>query len=144
MHTCDAILSLVIRAYKFKVSSSTDFSFCTYIFPSLCIARGCLFQEIKFFYILLNVTLFIRSQSFISLPIVSALASELNQNKEKEKLAISLLRPFLCIPFFNQRSHVHIQFGRSPIHDKLKVIIKISSTKPEPSLYAQYYRTVCL
>ena len=89
--------------------------------------------------------MFIGSQSFISLPsfmFVSAVVSEIRElkkeKKKKEKKNNSEIDYFqfntfsghLIYPFFKQRyllSTVQIQFVRSPLHHKLKVvIIKIS------------------
>ena len=85
--------------------------------------------------------MFVGPQSFISLPsfmFVSAVVSEISELKEKnskkekeKKLTICNLTPFLGIiyPFFNQRyllSTCTDSIVRSPLHHKLKVIIKIS------------------
>ena len=81
--------------------------------------------------------MFVGSQSFISLPsfmFVSAVVSEVRELKEKEKKKNSEIDHFqfntfpghIIYPFFNQRARVQIQFVRSPLHHKLKVIIKIS------------------
>ena len=80
---------------------------------------------------------FVGSQSFISLPsfmFVSAVVSEireLKEKKEKEKknseIQFNTFPGHLIYPFFNQiRAHVCIQCVRSPVHHKLKMIIKIS------------------
>ena len=71
-------------------------------------------------YILLNMPMFVGSQSFISLPcfmFVSAVVSELNQNKkEKNNSEIGYLQfitfpGHIIYPFFNQRyflsTHTH-------------------------------------
>ena len=83
-----------------------------------CIAQRCLllFSKKGIVYIFLNMTLFVGSQSFISLPsfmFVSAVVSELcksNQNKEKEKKKSELgyfqfntFPGYIIYPFFNQR-----------------------------------------
>ena len=88
----------------YQVLSSTVFFFVSYMHiiiymsPLECIARGC-FQTV---YILLNMTMFVGSQSFISLPsfmFVSAPVSEiieLNQNK-KENSEIGHTCPWLRV-----------------------------------------------
>ena len=92
--------------------------------------------------ILLNITLFVASQGFISPVFVSAAVSEireLNQNKKEipnknSEIGYFHFNPFpahTTYPFFNQRyiyllSTELIQFVRSSIHHKLKVIMKIS------------------
>ena len=51
-------------------------------------SRLFVFQEINFVYILLNMPMFVGSQSFISLPsfmFVSSVVSEICESKEKEK-----------------------------------------------------------
>ena len=86
-----------------------------------CIAQRCLllFSKKGIVYIFLNMTLFVGSQSFISLPsfmFVSAVVSELcesNQNKEKKKekkntseigyFQFNTFPGYIIHPFFNQR-----------------------------------------
>ena len=82
--------------------------------------------------------MFVGSQSFISLPsfmFVSAVVSEIHELKEKEKeknnseidcFQFNTFPGHIFYPFFNQRYLLRIQFVRSPLHHKLKVIIKIS------------------
>ena len=71
-----------------------------YLYPHLMFVRGCLLFSKK--YVPLNMTSFVGSQSFISLPsfvFVSAPVSELrewNQNKKKNS-EIDHLRPFLGV-----------------------------------------------
>ena len=90
--------------------------------------------------------LFVRSRSFISLPsfmFVSAAVSELNQNKKEEEeereknnnseigyFLFNTFPGYIIHPFFNQTyflsTCMHSMCSRSPVHHKLKVIIKIS------------------
>ena len=84
--------------------------------------------------------MFVGSQSFISLPsftFVSAVVSEIRELKEKEKknseidyFQFNTFPGHLIYPFFNQRyllsACTDSIIVRSPLHHKLKVIIKIS------------------
>ena len=106
--------------------------------------------------------MFVGSQSFISLPsfmFVSAVVSEIQELKEKEKKKNSEIDYFqfntfpahLIYPFFNQRYLLNACTDsicyKSPTpqtesdhQDFLKYTIMLA--KPGPSLYTQYYRTV--
>ena len=135
--------------YMYHVSSSTVFFFVSYMHIHVYCSRlfVVVFQE----RIVYNLTLFIGSLNFISLPsfmFVSATVSEICENKKK-KLTISFKTfPWPISTHFLTRAYVCIQFLRDPVHHKLKVIIKISLgtlimlAKPGPSLYTQYYHTV--
>ena len=79
--------------------------------------------------------MFVGSQSFISLPsfmFVSAVVSEIHELKEKKKkrknseIDYFQFNTFPGHTFLTRGAHVQIQSVRSPIHQKLKVIIKIS------------------
>ena len=149
----------------YEVSPSTVFIFVSYIhihcictcplYNILLEVVGCCFPRND---ILLNMMLFVRSQSYISpqnFMFVSTVVSEireLNQNKRKEKNSEIGYFQFNTFPghiiylFFKQRYTCTMEFVRSPVHHKLKVIIKdfhtIMLAKPGPSLYTQYYCTV--
>ena len=73
-------------------------------------------KEIIIVYILLNMSMFVGSQSFISLPsfmFVSAVVSEIGESKEKKKeekknseidyLQFNTFPAHIIYPFFNQR-----------------------------------------
>ena len=71
--------------------------------------------------------MFVGSQSFISLPsfmFVSAAVSEIRELKEKE--TNNSFPGHIIYPYFNQRYLLSTCTVRSPLHHKLKVIIKIS------------------
>ena len=71
--------------------------------------------------------MFVGSQSFISLSsfmFVSAVVSEIRELKGKEKN--NSFPGHIIYPFFNQRYLLNTCTVRSPLHHKLKVIIKIS------------------
>ena len=104
----------------YQVSPSTVFFFISYMRIHAPFIMYCLrlfvvvFQEINV-YILLNMPMFVGSQSFISLPsfmFVSAVVSEIRElKKEKEKKKNSEIDYFqfntfpghIIYPFFNQR-----------------------------------------
>ena len=103
----------------YQVSSSTVFFFVSYMHIHAPFLMYCsrlfvvVFQEINV-YILLNMPMFVGSQSFISLPsfmFVSAVVSEIRELKEKEKENSSEIDYFLfntfpghlIYQFFNQR-----------------------------------------
>ena len=78
----------------YQVLSSTVFFFVSYmhntcpLYNVLLEVVCCCFPRNKLFYILLNMPMFVGSQSFISLPsfmFVSAVVSEICESKEKEK-----------------------------------------------------------
>ena len=76
---------------KFRFPQSLSLSVtCTYICQPKCIGRDCflLFSKKYIVYIILTMTMFVGSQSFISLCFVGAAVSEIresNRNKKKEK-----------------------------------------------------------
>ena len=96
---------LAVRAYiKFRFSLSLSLSAtCTYICQSKCIGRDCflLFSEECIVYIILTMSVFIGSQSFISIPsfmFVGAAVSEIcESNRKNLQMAIFNLTLFLGI-----------------------------------------------
>ena len=86
----------------------------------------------------INMTMFVESQSFISLPsfmFVSAPVSELIVSRSRTRRITEIVHfqfkafpGYIIYPFFNQRYLLSTcMLVRSPVHHKLKVIIKISS-----------------
>ena len=70
---------------KFHLRGSVT---CTYMYAIINALADIVFRKDIFVYIILTMTMFVRSQSFIALPsfmFVGAAVSECNQNKRKEK-----------------------------------------------------------
>ena len=143
----------------YQVSSSTVlvFFFVSYMHIHAPFIMYCSRLFVVVNNILLNMPMFVGSQSFISLLsfiFVSAVVSEIHESNRKKKekknseidyfhLSWAYITHILTRGTF--RAHVQIQLVRSPLHHKLKVIIlkyTIMLAKPGPSLYTQYYRTV--
>ena len=97
----------------------------------------------------LTMTMFVTSQSFISLPsfmFVSAAVSEihdLNQNKKENNLQngyfqFTTFPRHITDPFF--KPFLHTKLAESLVHHKLKVTTGIS-LRTHITLYSQYYRS---
>ena len=106
------------------------FSFVSYMHRKECIGQDCFlwFSKKYSVYVFLTMTMFVTSQSFISLPrfmFVSAAVSEihdLNQNKKKKTAIFTFLR-HITDPLFMRVTFLYTKLARSLVRHKLKLII---------------------
>ena len=122
----------------YQVLSFTVFSFVHIHMPLRMYWPRLWFSKKYSVYIILTMTMFVTSQSFISLPsfmFVSAAVSEihdLNQNKEENfgngNFQFTTFPRQITDPFFNESFLLTTctKLARSLVHHKLKVIIGIS------------------